>query len=109
MDPYLMAPCDISHLSWLMTANEPDPIPRPLRDRIRFLRFPDPRAGDITVLANRFVRARVDEQGLDPRWAAPLDGIEIGALASAWQGGSLRILQRLVESVVKSRGGAHVQ
>ncbi|MBP0437979.1 AAA family ATPase [Tianweitania sediminis] len=103
MDPYVLAPCDLRHVTWIMTANAPDPIPHPLRDRLRFLRFPDPRAGDLGVLAARLLQAGYAERNLDPRWAMPLDGMELEALSSAWQGGSMRVLQRLVECIIKTR------
>ncbi|MBS3652281.1 AAA family ATPase [Pseudaminobacter sp. 19-2017] len=37
-DLYVQASCDRSHLSWLMTANEVEPIPSVLRDRCRVLK-----------------------------------------------------------------------
>ncbi|WP_026381977.1 hypothetical protein [Afifella pfennigii] len=45
----------------------------------------------------------VAERGLDPRWALPLDGDELEALRTAWSGGSVRLLRRLVEAVLRAR------
>ena len=38
-----------------------------------------------------------------PRWATPLEGFEIAALASNWPGGSIRKLERLVEMLFEAR------
>ncbi|RAI31235.1 hypothetical protein CH341_32770 [Rhodoplanes roseus] len=45
----------------------------------------------------------VQERGLDPRWAIPLDGEELEALRGAWPGGSVRLLRRLVERLLLAR------
>ncbi|MBY5505319.1 AAA family ATPase [Rhizobium leguminosarum] len=102
-DPYLQAHCDLSHVSWLMTANSLEPIPAPLRDRCRILRFPDPEADQLPLFATRILERLYIEAGHDPRWATPLEGFELDALASAWTGGSLRRLERLVEVLREAR------
>jgi hypothetical protein len=102
-DPYLESNCDLSHLSWLMTANEVESIPAVLRDRCRILRFPEPGPEYLPFLASRILERLYLEQGHDPRWATPLEGFEIDALARAWSGGSIRKLERLVETLVETR------
>jgi len=102
-DPYLQAHCDLSHVSWLMTANSLEPIPAALWDRCRVLRFPDPGAGQLPIFATRILERLYTEAGHDPRWATPLEGFELDALARAWTGGSLRRLERLVEGVREAR------
>lgn len=102
-DPYLESNCDLSHLSWLMTANEVESIPAVLRDRCRILRFPEPGPEHLPFLASRILERLYLEQGHDPRWATPLEIYEIEALARAWTGGSIRKLERLVETLVESR------
>lgn len=102
-DPYLQAHCDLSHLSWLMTANSMEPIPAALRDRCRILRFPDPEADQLPLFAMRILERLYIEAGHDPRWAAPLEGFELDALASVWTGGSIRRLERLVEGLRDAR------
>lgn len=102
-DPFLMAHCDLSHLSWLMTANAIEPIPTTLRDRCRCIRFPAPGPEHLIPLGQQILAARYEEKGFDPRWARPLDGQELEALSSVWQGGSIRVLQRLVEKIVDLR------
>ncbi|MBB4005957.1 AAA family ATPase [Allorhizobium taibaishanense] len=102
-DPYLQAHCDLSHVSWLMTANSLEPIPAALRDRCRILRFPDPGADQLPLLAPRILERLYIEAGYDPRWATPLEGFELDALASVWTGGSIRPLERLVDGLRKAR------
>lgn len=103
LDPYLECECDLSHVSWLMTANEIAPLPAPLRDRCRVLSFPEPGAEQLLLLARRLLERHYVAMGHDPRWATPLDPSEIMALGSAWSGGSIRVLERLVEGLAATR------
>jgi hypothetical protein len=102
-DPYIDAPCDLSHISWIMTANTVEPVPKSLRDRCRSLRFPEPGLEHLAVLARRLLAERYRDKGFDPKWALPLDGVEIEALSAAWPGGSIRTLQRIVERLIDVR------
>lgn len=102
-DPYLESHCDLSHVSWLMTANSTDPIPGVLRDRCRIIDFPEPGAGEVRLLAPLILERLYLETGHDRRWAAPLDEQELSALAGAWGGGSIRRLERLVEGLIDIR------
>ncbi|SDB74522.1 hypothetical protein SAMN02927895_05249 [Belnapia rosea] len=102
-DPYLEAPVNMEHVVWLATANDLDGVPSPLRDRFRILSFPAPRAEHLSALAHRLLVNSAIERGLDPRWAPPLDGVELAALAGAWTGGSLRHLARLVSGLAAAR------
>lgn len=102
-DPYVESNCDLSHISWLMTANEIDSVPAVLRDRCRILRFPEPGPEHLPLLASRILEKLYLEQGHDPRWATPLEGYEIEALIGAWKGGSIRKVMRLVETLVETR------
>ncbi|MFU0505615.1 AAA family ATPase [Pseudaminobacter sp. NGMCC 1.201702] len=102
-DPYVEATCDLSHINWLMTANEIESVPGVLRDRCRVLRFPGPGPEHLPVLASRILEKLYLEQGHDPRWATPLEGYEIEALVNAWTGGSIRKVERFVEALVETR------
>lgn len=102
-DPYLEAACNLSHVSWLMTANSAAPIPSVLRDRCRVLVFPEPGPEHLPSLVPRLLEAIHVDAGKDPRWAMPLDAIEADALASKWKGGSLRRLRRMLEVIVEAR------
>lgn len=102
-DPYIESHCDLRAVTWLMTANAVEPVPAVLRDRCRVIRFPEPRVDDVDVLAQRILEHLYVESGYDRRWATPLEGYEIASLTQAWQGGSIRRLQRLVEVLVEAR------
>lgn len=102
-DPYVESRCNLRFVTWLMTANAVEPIPAVLRDRCRIIRFPEPRADDVAVLAPRILEHLYVETGHDPRWATPLEGYELASLRQAWGGGSVRKLQRLVEGLIEAR------
>lgn len=102
-DPYIDAPCDLSHISWIMTANAVEPVPKSLRDRCRCIRFPEPGPEHLAVLAQRLLAEKYRDKGFDPKWALPLDGVEIEALSAAWPGGSIRTLQRIVDRLIDVR------
>jgi ATP-dependent Lon protease len=106
-DPYVQAPCDLSHITWVMTANSIDGLSAPLRDRCRIIKFPEPDQEHLPALARLIMIDLLAEQGLDHRWAAPLDPREIEAIAQVWSGGSLRKLRSLVEAVLTSQDVQH--
>ena len=106
-DPYVQALCDVSHVTWLMTANSLDGISGPLRDRCRIIQFPEPKREHLPILAQQILVELLAEQGLDHRWITPLDGFEVEALTKAWPGGSLRKLRRMIEVVLASRNVTH--
>lgn len=102
-DPYIEASCDLSHVTWLMTANAVDSIPAVLRDRCRILRFPVPGIDQVSTLAPRILERLYVDTGHDPRWATPFEAFEIETLQNHWSGGSIRRLERLVERLVEAR------
>ncbi|MHA6646239.1 AAA family ATPase [Mesorhizobium sp. A623] len=102
-DPYIEASCDLSHVVWLMTANETLGIPAVLRDRCRILSFPVPGADQLPFLAPGILERLYTETGHDRRWAAPLQDFELEALRRNWAGGSIRKLERFVEALVEAR------
>jgi hypothetical protein len=106
-DPYVQAPCDLSYVTWLMTANSLEGLSAPLRDRCRVILFPEPGREHLPNLSRQIISDILAEQGLDARWGTPLDEVETEAVAAAWPGGSLRKLRRLVEAVLMSRDVRH--
>lgn len=106
-DPYVQAPCDVSHVSWLMTANTMEGLPAPLRDRCRIIQFPEPGSEHLLALGHQIMLDILTEQGLDHRWGSSLDEIELKAVAKAWPGGSLRTLRRALEIVLVNRSVKH--
>lgn len=102
-DPYIQSNCDLSNLSWLMTANDVALVPAVLRDRCRIVRFPEAALEHLPVLAGRILEQLYSELGHDSRWAVPLGTDELEAVASTWGGGSIRSLRRIVEKIVGVR------
>ena len=104
-DPAFQASVDISHVSWLFTANDIAALPGPLLDRLRVIEMPAPTAADLEALLPPVLAGIAASQGLDPRFLTTLDSEEIAAVRRAWPGGSIRRLTRLVETVVATRKG----
>jgi hypothetical protein len=98
-DPYLETRVNLSRVIWLATANALEPLPAPLKDRCRIMRFPEPGPGHLAALANRLFSELV---GKDP-FQQPIQPDELDALARHWSGGSLRLLKRMVQEVLNHR------
>ncbi|MDX8465651.1 AAA family ATPase [Mesorhizobium sp. VK23B] len=102
-DPYVESACDLSHVSWLMTANTLAGVPSVLLDRCRVIAFPEPGPEELEALAPRLLERLYVDAGHDPRWATPLEQYELAALGEHWRGGSIRKLQQLLEALVDAR------
>lgn len=102
-DPALQITLDLSQVSYVATANSLDPLPAPIRDRLRVITFPKPAAKDLDALLPAVIADLARERGLDHRWVAPLDGAERSAVATHWRGGSVRRLRQLVEAILRER------
>ncbi|WP_291820610.1 AAA family ATPase [Bosea sp. (in: a-proteobacteria)] len=103
LDPSLQVECDLSMISFVATANSLDPLPSPLRDRMRAIWVPEPTAEDLDALLPLVVNDVARERGMAAVWVEPLNGSERNLIAENWLGGSLRQLRRLVETVMISR------
>ncbi|MCJ2051160.1 AAA family ATPase [Methylobacterium sp. J-070] len=101
-DPALEVPLDLSGPSYILTANERTGLSQPLLDRAPPVQWPMPRREHMPVAAAAILAEIRQERGLDEAWCPPLDGNELDAL-SAWRGGSLRPLRRMVQAVLASR------
>jgi len=102
-DLAFQAEVDLSHVSWIATANTVDPLPGPLRDRLRVLEMPAPQIQHLDSLIAPVLAGIAASRGLDPRLLDALDGEEIDVVRRGWRGGSIRRLSRLVEAVVTTR------
>ena len=107
-DPALQVPLDLSHVSYIATANSLDPVPSPLHDRFRIVTFPKPGPEHLDALLAPVIADLAAERGLDSRWIEPLGGDERDAIAAHWRGGSVRQLRRIVEIVLRTREKAAV-
>lgn len=103
LDPSMQVECDLSNVSFIGTANSLDPLPAPLRDRMRAVLAPEPSATHLDALLPVVMKDVARERGIDPVWVGRLDGTELALIAEHWHGGSLRQLRRLVETVMISR------
>lgn len=85
--PYLQASIDLSHVSWILTANELNRVPAPIRDRCMVFHVKQPNSSDLLHL----VRNALD--GLEA------DDIVLRTIATEIAAGrmSLRSLGRLVQ------------
>jgi hypothetical protein len=105
-DPYLQAPVDLSAVVWCATANTAQGWPKPLRDRVRILRFTTPEPEHLEPLARMLMSEIAIERGQHEKWWRPLTGLEIDALQAVWSGGSVRQLRRYLEGVLAARESA---
>ncbi|MEH2506381.1 ATP-dependent Lon protease [Bradyrhizobium sp. AZCC 1578] len=102
-DPALQTNLDLSHVSFVATANRLDPLPSPIRDRFRVVTFPKPSVDDLDALLPAVIADLAKERGLDGSWVLPLDGAQHAAVARHWRGGSVRRLRRIVEAILRER------
>lgn len=102
-DPALQTNLDLSQVSYVATANSLDPLPSPIRDRMRVVTFPKPSADDLDALLPAVIADLARDRGLDQSWVPPLDRAEHTAVARHWRGGSVRRLRRIVEAVLRER------
>lgn len=102
-DPYVQSEVDLSHVSYLLTANKDEDLPPPLRDRLRIIRLPRPTIDHMPALARGIVADVAGERGGDPRWWPELDDVELAIAAELWAGGSVRKLRAIVERLLAAR------
>ena len=102
-DALLQVNVDCSNISYLATANSVAGLPRPLLDRFRVVHMERPSRDHLEALLPAIVADLARERGLDAKWIPMLDGVEHAAVVSAWPGGSVRTLRRLVEVILRDR------
>jgi len=76
-DPFIESEIDLSHVNFLLTANDDSKLQEPLRDRLRILRMPEPRREDLPTLARAIVADVARERGGNPAWWPHLNEDEI--------------------------------
>jgi len=102
-DLALEAEVDLSHVSWIATANDPRRVPAALRDRFRVIEVPDPDWSHLGGLAQSILDDIARDRGLDRLWIGDLAEDELEVVRRAWPGGSLRRLRRVIEVLVDGR------
>jgi hypothetical protein len=103
-DPYALSACDLSHISYIATANDDAAIPPPLRDRFRVLHLPLPDRQHLPEFARGIVGDIAAAIGDDPRWFPDLDEEELMIAERLWPGGSMRRLKAVIERLIERRG-----
>ncbi|UYO45735.1 AAA family ATPase [Rhodopseudomonas palustris] len=104
-DPGIEAEVDLSHVSYVATANSEIGIPQHLLDRFRIVRWPDPTVDMLPDLARGVLSDVADDQRIDPRFIAPLSADELDVVTQAWVRGrpSIRRLQVIVRATLTAR------
>ena len=103
LDPCLQLSVDLSHVNYVLTANDLASVPAPLRDRCRIVRVPNPGPQHVGVLVRRIVEDVARKKGIDPRWEPPLAPDELDNIAGAWGGGSIRRLREVTLAALEFR------
>lgn len=103
VDPALEVECDLSAVSFVLTANDIDQVPAPLRDRCRVLKVPAPQWEHIGPIIDRIISDIAEERGVGRQWYPPLAQDEMEIIKQAWTSGSIRQLRRVVEVVLDGR------
>ncbi len=67
-DHYLEVPYDLSHVLFIVTANELDKIPAPLRDRMEIITFSGYTSSDkMAIVRNQILSKSAVKMGIDPK------------------------------------------
>ena len=105
-DPYLETPVNLSAVSYVATANSVEGLRRShpaLVDRFRVHVVPAPRREDLPGVLRTVLADLRTERGLSEEWLPDLDGEEVSLVEQHYQGGSLRLVRRLAETLVAGR------
>ncbi len=102
-DPFLECAVDLSAVSWLATANTVAGLDPALLSRFRVLEMGPRTAASLPSLTRGILSDIRRERGLDEVWLPAPDAEESAVLAEHWQGGSVRRLRRLIETLLASR------
>ncbi|MBC6717579.1 MAG: AAA family ATPase [Aurantimonas coralicida] len=92
---------NLAHVNFVATANTLS-IPAPLKDRFTVIRMPDPGPEHVGSIARRIVEEIAEKRG-EEGMIAPLAPDEEDILRQTWKSGSLRKLQRVVETMIDTR------
>jgi hypothetical protein len=102
-DLYLECAVDLSAVSYLATANSLAGIPTPLLDRFRVLEIPAPGPEHLPLIVSAMTDEIRQERGTTELWLPDLAEDELALIAARWNGGSMRGLRRMVETLLAGR------
>ncbi len=101
-DHYLEIPYDLSHVMFIATANIPDPIPPPLRDRMEILEIPGYTRNEKKAIARRhLVPKQLDEHGIKEAQLDITDGAVEEMIDHYTREAGVRNLERQIASVIR--------
>lgn len=103
IDPYVQGECDISLVSWMMTANDLKGVHAPFRDRCRVIRFPEPGREHRRHFVRQLLKEMASPNRFDEFWFRDLTIEEYSYVERLWKGGSLRRLQKIIRGIVTAR------
>lgn len=103
-DPYLLAPIDLSNISWVLTANSMHDLPAPLLSRLRVIHVDGPGEDQVPELARSFMSSLAQRYRWPKDCTATLDDLVLEQLKQGYRKHrSIRLLQRDVEQAVAQR------
>jgi ATP-dependent Lon protease len=101
-DQYLEIPYDLSHVMFIATANVPDPIPPPLRDRMEILDLPGyTRREKLAIARRHLIPKQLEEHGLNENQVNITDAA-VEEIIDHWtREAGVRNLERSIASVIR--------
>lgn len=102
-DPYIQSECDLSHINYLLTANDTTVLPSAFRDRLRIVALPQPSIAHLPQIARSIVFDIAKSRGGDLRWYPMLADHELAIAEELWRGGSARRLRAIIERILARR------
>jgi hypothetical protein len=100
-DPVLGTPIDLSHISWIMAANNLAAVPAPLRNRLKIVHMTEPPAGSFDAVMRGIIADIAAELNCDSRMLPELEGVDLIWLRNQWDGHrNPRMLRKLVKRVL---------
>jgi hypothetical protein len=102
-DPYVQLGIDLSHVSFILTANDDSKLPVTLKDRLRVLRMPALTQDHLPAVVAGIVADLASDRGLDSRWVPMLDGDEMEIARRLLGTGSIRRLRDIVDRLLVAR------
>ena len=101
-DHYLNVPFDLSKVMFVMTANQIDPIPGPLKDRMEIITLPGYTEEEKIVIARKYILPRqIEENGLNDKLIAIPDETLRKAISEYTREAGLRNLEREVAKMCR--------
>jgi ATP-dependent Lon protease len=100
-DSCLLAPADLSQISWVLTANSVETLPRPLLGRLRIVRVEHPGLDAFEVIFAGILRDIATELSIDCRDLPALPDKVVAVLQIGFmRGAGVRELKRAVEAAL---------